>query len=339
MPRRKAPLQVNQFSKGLYTELNPLETNLETTADELNMNLNRDGSRSKRLGFAFEQDHITIDSGVPFSGFQSLATTTYRWENAGGDSDKILLVTQVGNSLKFFDFDNTPVSSEVLYTKTFDSTLYNQKFSYAVVDGLLVVVTSEKSIYVFEYDNNTGGILESEETLYIRDLFGAQAFFGNTDLTLSQNLEARTGPGISDEHLYNLRNQGWNYSIRNGNTENILDPLLSFFSAAGSLWPSNSELISREIYPDANDTDNRLVDRFFASNLVQTRAGSGKDPQGFFIIDALSRGASRTQQYANLLTRDSNLVYNITNSLPQDETPGGASVIEEFAGRVWFSGF
>ena len=69
MPRRKAPLQVNQFSKGLYTELNPLETNLETTSDELNMDLNRDGSRSKRLGFDFEQDHITTTIVFEFGTF------------------------------------------------------------------------------------------------------------------------------------------------------------------------------------------------------------------------------------------------------------------------------
>ena len=345
MPRRKAPLQVNRFSKGLYTEINPLETDLETTSDELNMELDLDGSRRKRLGFDLESGYTPINTAVTYDNTKILGNSVFRWENAGGNPDKILLVVQVGHSLKFFDLDNSILSSEELFSVDFPSSTYDKTFSYAIVDSLLVVCTGEKDVYTFEYreDGDVVIFTQSTETLYIRDLFGVQAFTGATDLTLSQNQQIRPRSGaVTSEHIYNLRNQGWHRALRQNNNEGVRDVILSFRqetpSGVDDYWPSNSDQLNRFIYPDANDSNNRLVDRFFSTNMYESQPSNVSSPKGYFIIDALDRGTSRLEQEQSLRDRDSRILYTVP-TLPTDRTPGGASVITEHAGRVWFGGF
>ena len=54
MARRKAPVQVNEFTGGLNTEFNPLSMPPNISIDEQNMVITQKGSRRKRFGFDFE---------------------------------------------------------------------------------------------------------------------------------------------------------------------------------------------------------------------------------------------------------------------------------------------
>lgn len=335
MARRQAPLQVNQFTGGLNTDSNPLNMPPNFSIDELNMEIEVDGSRSKRLGFDYEPSHSVVDTGILLQSQNQLFTTTFRWDNAGGDARKSLLVVQVGNYLAVHDMDSSGgVSANKIYEETFSTTNYSGIFSYAVVDSLLAVVNSEKSVLVYEYD--AGTITKTTDNLLIRDLFGVES----GELTQQDNLNKRPST-LSNTHLYNLRNQTF-YSPRFRNVSNTSkDPIESFtLDHADNKFPSNADDLNRFLLADPNVSANRTIERFFSRDMVETTPAVGEAPRGHFIIDALDRGASRKAKEEELRADYSELVYEVNGaSLPVDRTPGGASVIEHFAGRFWYAGF
>ena len=342
MTRRKAPLQVNSFSRGLLTEINPLETSLEHTSDELNMDLLRNRSRKTRVGFDLQDTNYIIDSLVTYDSSKKLGVSQYEWENAGGNPEKILTVAQVGDCLSIFDSDVTPLANGLIYKENTGAD-YDATFSYATVESFLVVCTGQKEVCVYEYEEDTNTITKSSLTLRIRDLFGVAAT-GSTntlidvDLTDPQYIGIRPIFGGSD-HIYNLRNQGWHSSLYRNNMEASEDPIRSFrFAASSTVWPSNTDLINEFIYPDPNDTGNRLIDRYFADNHFQSLRRSQQAPRGYYIIDALERGESRLSVAQAQFSEDSILKYNVA-TLPTDKTPNGASTVAEFSGRTWFAGF
>lgn len=335
MARRQAPLQINEFSGGLNTEFNPLAMPPNVSIDELNMDITSDGSRRRRLGFNVEPNNVVVDTAVPFVDTDPLATSVYNWKNAGGNPQKVLYVVQIGNYLGIHDLDDeTSVSNGRIYSETFSLDSYEESFSYAVVDGLLVVATSLKDIAIYEYDSGT--VSKSTDTLLIRDLFGVDS----PGLTEQSNLTKRP-PTLGQSHRYNLRNQTF-YSPRYANNdETLVDPIKAFYDSTGNTQlPSNADNLNLYLYSDPNDGDNRLIERFFSKNMVKSSPAVGESPKGHFIIDALERGASREEQEEELRTDYPELIYPLTpGALPQDKTPGGARVVEEFSGRIWYGGF
>lgn len=334
MARKLAPAEINSFVAGLFTDASPLTFPDNASLEENNMVLNIDGSRQRRLGMDLETDSATINSSVQADS--NTAHTSYKWENAGGDPNKSLLVVQFGNELKFFDLDNSPISSEVIHTETFSSVPTSNLFSYAVVDGALVVVTGAKEVNTFSYDSSDGSITLSTGVLKVRDLFGVEDIV--TGVNLREGNDVSTRPGTkTDNHIYNLRNQSWGVPRVNGNSESVTDPISAFLSSS-SKYPSNADAVNQALYPDANDSGNRTIDRFFPNDLRDNPLGIGQSAQGHFIIDALERGTSRLQAYSDMEDKYSQISITISD-LPLDKTPGGASVVTQFAGRVWFGGF
>ena len=334
--KREAPLQINKFVGGLNTEFNPLEVSPETTSEEVNMEMQRDGSRKKRLGFSFEENFTLVDTGLTNDTTKNISTSVYKWENAGGLSEKYLYVVQIGNFISIFDPDlSSSVSSGKIYEETLDVNSYSNDVDYAVVDGLLVLTNGQKEVCVYEYDETTG-ISKDSAILKIRDLFGVEDVIQGIDYSSQQYLNKRP-EFTTSSHNYNLRNQTFSYPRKINNGEALEDTIRGFISVAGR-YPSNADNVTAHFYPDPNDSGDRITERFFATSMYSNPPGIARAPIGFFIIDALERGASRQEQYQNLMSDYPQLVYNVT-SLKRDETPGGANVVCEFAGRVWYGGF
>lgn len=335
MPRTQTAAEYNTFVKGLITEASPLNFPEGASLDEDNMILNSDGSRQRRRGMDLEENSVEITTAVTAPATGDIAYSSFKWANAGGDAEKSISVIQVGNELRFFDLDSEVISNGLITSKVYATVNVSQVFSYAIVDGLLVTVTGQKDLSIFEYDSSAGTITETTDILYIRDLFGVEDVIGGVDLKELSNVEVRptTNP---DPHLYNLRNQTWAIPRRNGNTETLTDPINAFFGNAAK-YPSNADTVIPYLHADPNDTDNRTIDRFFPEELKENPPGTSRSPIGYFIIDAMERGASRIVEEAALRTRYS-LSYSVS-TLPVDKTPGGPSVVAEFSGRVWFGGF
>lgn len=335
MARQVQAVEINKFNAGLVTDASPLTTPDNSSLAEDNMVLNTDGSRNRRLGMDFENLYQNITTTITNDG-TDIAFSTYRWDNAGGDPEKSLLVVQCGNEIKFFDLDNPTISSEVIRTYKFNNIDNNTVFSFTVVDGILVVATGQKNIFLFQFQN--GVITDSTTTLKIRDLFGVSDVYRGEDLTIGSGVMTRPF-NRTPNHLYNLRNQSWSIPRLDGNFETLQDPVRCFTRVTDpNLYPSNSDSVVQALYPDAEDEDNRTVDRFFAEDLISNPLGTTRVAQGFFIIDALERGVSRIEEEVKIRQKYPELSF-IVNSLPRDITPGGASAITEFAGRVFYGGF
>lgn len=333
MARQTAAIEVNKFNAGLITDASPLTSPDNSSLDEENFVLNTDGSRNRRWGMDFEANYEEITTTIPV--VENLAHTSYRWKNAGGVSNRNISVVQFGNEVKFFDLNSRPISGNLLFTYIFTSSGLTKRFSFASVDGYLVVATQEKEPYIFEVNEDT--ITVSTQTLLIRDLFGVEDVTAGVDLLSGGGLQVRP-TALTQEHLYNLRNGSWGISRPGDAGEGSLGDPIDRFKATDGRYPSNSDNVVQALYADTTLTPNRTLERFFTTDLSRNPLGSSKAPYGYFIIDALERGSSRISNDAVNRATYPQLTTAVT-TLPQDRTPGGPAVVTEYAGRAWFGGF
>lgn len=336
MPKQYQPLEFNTFVKGIITQASPLTFPDNASIDEDNFVLNRDGSRDRRLGMDFETGYKEVVTGVTMDS-PNVAISTFNWKNPGGDASSELIVVQVGNELRFFNVQLTPVSDNQVGAFS-GVAQQNVRCSYAVVDGYLVVATGAKAISVFDYDN--GVVTRQEQHLFIRDTFGIDDIDPTTgqDLRAGNNISTRPS-ALSNPHLYNLRNQGW-MENRQNKWLGMEDPIYAFWSATENptrLYPSNADYVSIALMARGDIEEDPILERFFPGNLLQNPIGSTAAAKGHFIIDALDRGTSR---YAAVQKAEGENITRYTiQALPQDSTPGGASLVAGYAGRIFFSGF
>lgn len=332
MAKQRAPVEVTTFAKGLVTEVNPIAFPEDASIDEVNFILRRDGTRQRRLGLDLETAAVTHNSTVVPTADQRVVFHAFDWRNAGGLADKRIAVVQTGSVLKFFDSTKSPVSNNLLYTYN-AGVSHNTFFSFATIDGKLVVVNGQKNILIFTYE---GGVISvSTDILRTRDLFGVEDLKNGSgiDLTVGNNIFIR--PDVyTDAHTYNLRNQsfGQKRTPWTGTAALTYDPIYYFTTLSGSLYPSNADAVFYNYY--ANPASADFIEKFHADGLIQAPPGNFAAPKGFFIIDAMERGASRLTEITAL-----NMPAYPVSVLPQDKTPGGPSCVAEFAGRVWFGGF
>lgn len=341
MARQYNAVEVNKFNAGLITDASPLTSPDNSSLDEDNFVLNIDGSRNRRLGLDYEDSFVEVDSTVTFTDSYDMGIRTFRWDNAGGVTDRKVLVVQIANRLDFFHLNGESVSPNKFYSHDMVLNNVNNKFSFTTVDGMLIAVNGNKDIYIFELEfPNT--IKVTNKRLLIRDFFGVDDFMSTIDIT--RGLEVTNRPtAFSNNHIYNLRNQSWGVSRLDGNNEISYDPIKAFFSGSwpwpgANCFPSNADVVTSSLYPDAEDSDNRVIDRFWPQDVFENPIGSSRAPQGYFIIDALDRGTSRLAESNRNQSRYPALGYAVT-SLARDESPNGASTVAEFAGRVFYAGF
>lgn len=337
MARQTAAVEVNAFVKGLITEASPLTFPENASLDEMNMILNKDGSRRRRLGMDYEENFSVFSSGQPSSS--DLIFSSFVWKAPGGYTDKEFLVIQAGTMIRILDSTIKPVSGSTLAQFTIGSALA-QRMSMTSVDGLLIVVSGSGTVYNFDYDGTT--VTQSSGRLKIRDLFGVADVASPVDLLSGSGVAFRPG-FLTQTHTYNLRNQTFAVPRFNNNVEALTDPIEAFRFAhnqrAGvSKYPSNSDNVVTYLYSDANDSDDRNSKRYFSNDAVVNPLGTNRAPMGYFIIDALNRGSSRLSEYASLMSQYPALNHDVT-TLPTDRTPGGATVVASYAGRVWYGGF
>ena len=350
MARQTQVLEFNSFVGGLITEASPLTFPENAALHVNNFNLSKDGSLSRRLGMDFESDYEVIDSGESKSPSGEVAVSTFTWENAGGDPSNSVIVVQVGTSVKFFDTNDTSLSKGLIHSYEVDSTDSDVVYSVAVVDGVLVLATGTPELVKFTYSN---GVIEEETfRLKTRDLFGVQDMYQGRDLRSAENLSIRpqdyyTGDSVTEQHIYNLRNSTFAvhrlWGGKNGSfCDNLLlDPIKIYAQYSLNEIPSNSDSVVSALFADTEEESDRLVERFFPEVLKRSPIGNTAAPSGYFVIDVLDRGTSRLQQVARLAKTVYPSVayqYKVT-SLPLDKTPGGTTLVSEFAGRMWYGGF
>lgn len=127
------------LSKGLITEATPLTFPEDATTNELNVDFERDGHRSKRRGFGLE----ALGTYIPMGASEQSLINSYVWNYVGGNKTLSLLVIQVDHILHFIDLGAGASISGGYLPYTVD--LRNNgigpigKCSFTSIKGLLVV--------------------------------------------------------------------------------------------------------------------------------------------------------------------------------------------------------
>jgi hypothetical protein len=137
---------------------------------------------------------------------------------------------------------------------------------------------------------------------------------------------------------YNLQNQSWGLPRKN-KLGVLTDPIDIYNIEYPNLAPNNSEVVwtGLQYQPVVGGAD--PYERIFPS-LYREKLGAGPPaPKGFYIIDLLDRGASRVAAFERNYNNSFGALSVPTFTTVEDRTTGGASIVAEFAGRIFYSGF
>lgn len=317
MPRQAGSFVENSFVKGLITEATGLNFPEQAVTETDNCVFDERGLVRRRLGIDLEYGYETITANRGDG-----ALSAYRWDAAAGSGDNTIVVTQVGSTLYFYLIDETGAVSDnqfaslsLLTYQPIGSTLSisGSECQYASGKGFLFVTNpAMESVYI-TYDPDTVSISATVITLRTRDFEG-----------VDDGLELDERPTVlSEQHEYNLLNQGWDTDVQQSGTAAPDDYVLDLWEGARADEPSNAD--TWFIYFPEFTID------FSALPGIQ---GNTPSPKGHYILD-----------YHNP-DRNSVSVVNPGRSitgLTGDDAGRSAgfyrmSTIEFFAGRVWYAG-
>lgn len=312
MAQAQANLEFNTFVKGLITEASPLTFPENSSLDEDNMVLNRDGSRQRRLGMEYENNYAFTASEYTNAVFQSnnVRVGFYRWDNVENDPAVSLGVIQVGEYLYFYDLYSAAPSanrknSSSTYT-IFDLSA-STKVQFTTVGGKLVAVLDSDEIYVFSYNSTTDTITREDFDPLVRDIWG-----------IDDSLDTDERPtSLSAAHEYNLYNQGWPLKTVRDTSGNMRRAHIHYYNQTGT-YPSNADIWYFGQQPDGSLT------KFEGQTIESQWFGNTQAPKGHFVINAFTRSSSRNSK--------SGL------STATDITYGGITAVASYAGRLFVSG-
>ena len=321
--------EVNNFVKGLITEASPLNYPPNASISEKNFELNRDGTRDRRLGLDYEPEFTKRTTGLFTSELGTFKVSSFKWIGVQGSPETDFLVVQLEKTLQFYDLSSEPLSTNgYVGSTTLSSFPANTKFTFSSIEGTLVVASGADTIAIVSYDGSSFSVEYS--AIKVRDQWGVQ-------VTGIPGYE--TDPGYRSYydpyHYYNLQNQSWGIP-RKTSAGVLADPIATYYSDL-SAYPSNTEVVwtGMQFQPVTGGT---TFERLYTNLFTETRGATVKAAKGYFIIDLLNRGASRQEAFeANSATYPELTVSTL--SFPQDSSNGGAKSIAEFAGRVWYAGF
>lgn len=321
--------EVNSFVKGLITEASPLNYPQNASLSETNFELNRDGSRDRRLGLDYEPNYSKIATGLSSVEVSEFKINSFNWIGVQGSSEQDFLVVQLEQTLQFFNLNVTPLSADgYVGSVVLEDFPADTRYTFSSVEGILVVVAGGSEIAIVSYDGSTFSV--TYDTLKVRDVWGIQPV---------EVPEYETDPafrgGFDAFHSYNLQNQSWGIP-RKQEAGVLVDPAPTYFVDLG-VYPSNSETVwtGLQFQPV---TAGVTFERLYTNLFTETKGADVKAAKGYFIIDFLKRGPSRKAALEENHTKYPEMAIATINP-PADTSSGGAKVIADFAGRVWYAGF
>ena len=334
MPKTPIKAEIKNFTGGLVTEFTNLETPPNTSPDIENFELNRDGSIRRRLGLDYELGYALFDPPAAANNIEPPNPTLYRWTTAGGVSDLTLVVIQFDNSLMFFNLDVEMLSADG-YVGQITLTDFPKDVRYGIssVNGKLVVVAGISSVAVVNY--SSGSFTVTYDTIKTRDLWGIEGT--DPEGVKYENDPLYRGSVQSAAHMYNLQNQSWG-SPKSRDSDGVWAAPSDHYRINLGVYPSNSEQVWLGLQYKADGSGNP-TERYYPSMSKDLFGTTALAAKGYFVIDAVNRGSSRVAAVAAHNARYSGSTIGYTCPSLPDYTDGGATVLAEFAGRMFYGGF
>jgi len=264
MARQQSKIQANSFSGGFISEASPLTFPPESALDIDNLDINKDGTVRRRNSFVQEPSNTLVIPGE--EGFviqENLDAEMFTWRTAAGDSNSNFVVVKTAEFVTFFreedEISTTKASFEIDLLEhavgaAADIDVRNNKVDIADGRGYLFIAGKYIEPLIVSYDVAEGEFEVEELDIRIRDLDG-----------VDDGLRVDERPSsLSDEHRYNLENQGWNSTRIN-----------QYFDSRG-VYPSNAD-----IWSAGRDADNN----FSPVQMNRIDFGNTPAPKGRKIVD------------------------------------------------------
>jgi len=277
MPRASGIKQLIAPSAGLVTEQSKLAPAEGSTVDELNFTYNDDGSiRRRRYG-------LNKEDGASFYSLTEAVTDTSAasygmWEAVGGDGDINLHVFQISSVLHFVKDTSGNLTDQIqTFTYELDDmlapafvTTEDTPVSLTSGEGRLFVVGRKIEPFYIDYDPDTDTISSTAVNLQVRDMTG---------LDDGYEVDFRPLTTLTEEHDYNLNNQGWWQTRRTTAGGSFVDPVAEFESTNGA-YPSNADIA---LLGMVDDGDGNLI--YDPDYLLELTLGNTPAAKGHFIIN------------------------------------------------------
>lgn len=299
------------FTKGLVTEASPLTFPENASVDEANFVLNRNGSRSRRLGVDYEGGYTLTSTGFTSSAIQTGKQSFHKWDMPGGDTTVAIGVVRILDKLWFIDLLTPAPSSNLLNggSSISLSGLGDAEIETATINNKLIIVSKDLTYPVLlEYDSATDTVTQTTITVEVRDIWG-----------VDDGLFVNSRPSsLSNEHKYNLRNQGWSPTIQTTTGADAIDRTYTQLS----VYPSNADTWITGKISNPSDAN---YEKYDGETLEKNSTSNYQVAKGSYIIDAFNRGAEREANSG-------------VSSLPADQETGAFSTVASYAGRIFYSG-
>ena len=309
---QKGETAYRSFVKGLITEANQLTFPDNASIDEANFVLNRDGSRSRRLGVDYESSYALTATGLTATDIKEGKQSFHVWESPDGDTSVSLGLVRIKDKIWFMNLltDSPSANLKNGGSPITITSLSNSKIETSVINNKCVIVSKDLPRPVLlTYVKATGLVTQSTIQLEIRDIYGV-------DDTLLLDTRPTT---LSNEHKYNLRNQGWNKNIV---TSTGVDAIDYTYTELGQ-YPSNAD---NWTLGKISNTASADYEKYDPDTLVKNSFSNYQIAKGSFIIDAFERGVGRMN------------ASDVTSGLPTDREEGNISTITSYAQRLFYSG-
>ena len=309
---QKGETAYRSFVKGLITEANQLTFPDNASIDEANFVLNRDGSRSRRLGVDYESSYALTATGLTATDIKEGKQSFHVWESPDGDTSVSLGLVRIKDKIWFMNLltDSPSANLKNGGSPITIASLSNSKIETSVINNKCVIVSKDLPRPVLlTYAKTTGLVTQSTIQLEIRDIYGV-------DDTLLLDTRPTT---LSNEHKYNLRNQGWNKNIVTSTGADAIDYT---FTELGQ-YPSNAD---NWTLGKISNTASADYEKYDPDTLVKNSFSNYQIAKGSFIIDAFERGVGRMN------------MSDVKSGLPTDREEGNFSTITSYAQRLFYSG-
>lgn len=302
MPQQPLQILESNFRNALVTEATGLTFPQNAVTETYNCEFDFDGSVYRRNGFDLEQNYDTkIIVG------EDKAKTTYLWNNVAGNGDVSVVVVQIGDTLHFYETQDSGIISlgeqvtTVTLTEVSGAPIADTvECQYSDGNGFLFVTHPYIEPLKISYDVSSHAATAESITIQIRDFEGDSA-----DPYAVTDRPTASLAGLNVNHKYNLYNQGWN-------TTN-----LTAWDTAQTTMPSNADVMWR--FKDATDNFDAST-----ASIARVTAGNTPAPKGHFIL--------------NLANQDRDTASGLSGTTDSGTNFQRPSTSAFFAGRLFYSG-
>lgn len=338
MPQSLNQKVTNTFIKGLITEAGELTFPADASVDELNCLLERDGSRKRREGIAFEPNFENSSFLVKDGDIVSTGT----WTNVAGFPEKEFLVVQVNSHIYFYDKADAPYSStqiknfswtstdgnflsqtgqEYINMRSFDyknnGDFNDHKCDFTSISGILVIAhpETETTAIIAKLDNSTGSDVWSFKVEPIR--------FRTRDFKYLSKRSDLLDPvdelEVSAQRIYDTSNSGW-FGVGNGSAA------LKTYRTDEGQFPA----LNLSWFAGIN-----AAGAFTTAEWKQIQAGSSLIGNGLNIVDFFNR---YRKPLDNVPLIADGSVRRLPPELANEKIFDRFSTVATLSGRVFYSG-